>query len=273
MSQQLSDPLLDVCDHPHPYGVASDALGNLYIAFSPTLSTTAPLFPATPTLLISFSKDGIFRWKRLESTLRGGELAIAHGLLYPENSAVVFDAPSGSPTVALPFELGRAVVSGSRLIPAPVTNGTALTAFEAGQATTRWTHALPSGQAFAADQLRLATWTTSQGPRTVATTFTVDGAGLTRLYGVDVQNGLKAFACPVSLPNRTPPQLFEFANGGFSVMDGALDDQGNPGCEKCDPPFARSSAAFQTVSTPGLSISREPWVGTFGGADHDHHED
>ena len=273
MSQQLTDPLLDVCDHPHPYGVASDALGNLYIAFSPTISSTAPLFPGTPTLLISFSRDGIFRWKRLESTLRGGELAVAHGLLYPENSAVVFDAPSGTPTVALPFELGRAVISGSRLIPSPVPQGTALTAFEAGQSTTRWTHTLPAGQVFSADQLRLATWATSQGPRTVATTFTVDGVGLTRLYCIDVQNGLVAFSCPVVLPNRTPPQLFEFANGSLSVMDGALDDQGNPGCEKCDPPFARSSGAFQTIGTPGLSISREPWVGTFGGADHDHHED
>jgi hypothetical protein len=272
-SQQLSDPLLDVCDHPHPYGVASDTLGNLYIAFSPTLTSSAPLFPGTPTLLISFSKDGIFRWKRLESTLRGGELAIAHGLLYPENSAVVFDAPSGTPTVALPFELGRAVVSGSRLIPAPVPQGTSLTSFEAGQATTRWTHALPAGQAFVADQLRLASWATSQGPRTVATAFTTDGAGVMRLHAIDVQNGLTAFSCPVSLPTRTPPQLFEFANGSLTVMNGALDDQGGPGCEKCDPPFAHSSAAFQTITTPGLSISREPWVGTFGGADHDHHED
>ena len=51
-----------------------------------------------------------------------------------------------------------------------------------------------------------------------------------------------------------------------------MDVSGNPGCLKCDPPLAGSSAAFQTLDVPGLSIAAEPWVGTFGGAGHDHQE-
>jgi PQQ enzyme repeat len=276
MAQQVVDPLLAECVHPHPYGVASDSVGNLYIAFSPTHSTHAPLFPDTPTLLISFSHDGLFRWKRLETTLRGGELAIARGLLYPENSQVVLDAPTGQAQVALPLELGRAVISDSRLIPAPTAGGTTLSAFEAGQSQLRWSHTLPTGWTFWSDQLRLAQWSTSQGPRTVATTFVADATDtdtVYRLYAVDVHNGLAAFSCQVALPTRTPPQLFEVANGSLAVMNGALDGAGRPGCGKCDPPFASSSAAFQTLSTPGLSVAQEPWGGTFGGADHDHHED
>ncbi len=272
-AQRVTDPLLDECDHPHPYGVASDAIGNLYIAFSPTHSVHAPLFPDTPTLITSFSRDGIFRWKRLEATIRGGELAIAKGLLYPENSQVVLDAPTGQARIALPTELGRAVISESRLIPAPTAGGTTLNAFEAGQAQLRWSNTVPTGWTYWTDQLRLAQWSTSQGPRTVATSFVVDSSGVSRLYAVDTHSGLTAFSCPVALQSRTPPQIFEIANGSLAVMTGALDSTGQPACGKCDPPYALSSGAFQTLSTPGLSVAHEPWSGTFGGADHDHHED
>ncbi|HEY0883288.1 MAG TPA: hypothetical protein VGD87_17250, partial [Archangium sp.] len=69
-----------------------------------------------------------------------------------------------------------------------------------------------------------------------------------------------------------PPQLFEVANGSLGIMNGALDGLGNPGCSKCDPPLANSAGAFFSFSTPRLSIAEEPWVGTFGGAGHDHRE-
>ncbi len=275
-AQQVVDPLLEQCNHPHPYGVAADALGNLFIAFSPTVSPNAPLVPSDTTLMMSYSRDGVFRWKRLTTGLRGGELAIARGLLYPENSSVVLDATSGAARFALPDASGRTVVSHARVIPAPVAGGRILSGYEAGSLQLRWTRPLPGANHFWTDQLRLAKWQTSRGPRTVALTFVEDPTSglqpIRSLYGVDVQDGYEAFSCPVEVSGRTPPQLFEVANGSLAVMNGALDTQGNPGCGKCDPPFAGSAAAFFSIPTPTLSIAEEPWVGTFGGAGHDHRE-
>lgn len=275
-AQQVKDPLLDQCNHPHPYGVAADALGNLFIAFSPTVSPNAPLVPSDTTLMMSYSRDGVFRWKRVTTGLTGGELAVARGLLYLENSSVVLDATSGVARHALPSDVGRAVISHSRVIPAPVAGGRILAGYEAATLQLRWTRPLPGTKQFWSDQLRLAKWQTSRGPRTVALTFVEDpsdGLQPTRtLHAIDVQDGYEAFSCPVEVSGRTPPQLFEVANGSLAVMNGALDAAGNPGCGKCDPPFAGSAAAFFSVPTPTLSIAAEPWVGTFGGAGHDHQE-
>lgn len=276
--QRVNDPLLDVCNHPHPYGVAADSLGNLFIAFSPTQSPQAPLVPADTTLIMSWSRDGVFRWKRTNTGMRGGELAVARGLLYAEYTSVVVDATSGAPVFSIPTELGRSVTSSSRLIPAPIPNSTALAGYEAGQSQLRWTRSLPDSWTFWSDQLRLAQWDTSKGPRTVALTFVQNEAlGLRpayALYGIDVQDGSEAFMCPLELSSlRTPPQLFEVANGSLAIMNGAMDSlTGGPGCDKCDPPLAGSNGAFFSVQTPTLTIAEEPWVGTFGGAGHDHRE-
>ena len=276
-AQTLADPLLDVCNHPHAYGVAADAAGNLFIGFSPTVSQQAPLVPDDTTLIMSYSRDGVFRWKRLNSGMRGGELAVARGLLYAEYTSVVLDATSGQPGFALPQDLGRAVVSQTRLIPAPNEGANALNGYEAGALQLRWSATLPNSWTFWSDQIRLARWDTSKGPRTVALTFiqginTVYSTPQYSLYGIDVQDGSEAFNCPIQLPARTPPQLFEVANGSIGVMSGALDALGNPGCSKCDPPLAGSAGAFFSVPTRGLSIAQAPWVGTFGGAGHDHRE-
>lgn len=273
-AQPLEDPLLDVCNHPHPYGVVADAQGNLFIAVSPTQSPQAPLVPSNTTLIMSYSPNGVFRWKRLNEGMRGGELAVARGLLYAEYTSVVVDATDGHPVSSLPRDLGRAVVSRTRLIPAPLEGSTAITAYEAGTSELRWTKQLPESWHVHGDQLRLARWMTSQGPRTVALTWLRKGTSdELALYGVTVHDGSDAFLCPLDGTfARTAPQLFEVANGSLGVLTGAMDGNGNPGCTKCDPPLAGSSGAFTTVTTPRLSIAEEPWVGTFGGAGHDHHE-
>ena len=271
-AQQVTDPLLDACNHPHAYGVAADSIGNLFIAFSPTVSQQAPLVPDDTTLITSYSRDGVFRWKRLNGGMRGGELAVARGLLYAEYTGVVLDATSGQPTFSLPSNLGRAVVSQTRLIPAPEEGGVVLNGYEAGVLQLRWSATLPSSWVFWSDQVRLAKWQTSKGPRTVALTFVQNQSQAYGLYAFDVQDGAEAFNCPIALPARTPPQLFEVANGSLGIMSGALDFDGNPGCNKCDPPLAGSSGAFFSVPTRGLSVAEEPWVGTFGGAGHDHRE-
>lgn len=274
-AQQLTDPLLDVCDHPHAYGVAADAAGNLFIAFSPSRSQQAPLVPDDTTLIMSYSRDGVFRWKRLNEGLRGGELAVARGLLYAEYTSVVLEAVTGQPAFSLPGELGRAVISSSRLIPAPAAGANTLLGYEAGVLQQRWSARLPGAWTFWSDQLRLAKWQTSKGPRTVALTFVQDPTQdhpTFGLYAVDVHDGSEAFHCPLQLEARTPPQLFEVANGSLGIMNGAVDVLGNPGCNKCDPPLAGSTGAFFSVPVRGLSVAEEPWVGTFGGAGHDHRE-
>ncbi len=273
---QVREPLLDVCNHPHPYGVAADAVGNLFIAFSPSASQAAPLKPANPTLLMSFTHDGVFRWKLIEYQMTGGELAVARGLLYSENSEAVLLAATGQTAFLLPQTLGRVVVSDTRLIPAPVEGRSELASFEAGTASARWTHALPGPMRFWSDQIRLASWATSRGLRTVALTYVDDGSGLSSslaLRAINVKDGSEAFTCPLALSPPTPTQLFEVANGSLTMMAGALDDTGGRGCGKCDPPFAGSSATFWTVPLPGVGIAAEPWLGTFGGAGHDHREE
>jgi hypothetical protein len=274
--QQLKDPLLEACNHPHPYGVAADAVGNLFIAFSPTTSQQAPLKPGNPTLTVSFTRDGVFRWKRTDPNMPGGELAVARGLLYPENASVALLAATGVPAFSLPGALGRIVVSDARFIPAPVAGSQTLSGYEAGLNSLRWTHTLGSQSSFWSDQIRLASWSVPSGKRTVALTFVQDGAlGLTpiSLRAIHVSDGSEAFSCPVMMMPRTPVQLFELGANSLGMMEGALDDDGQPGCGKCDPPYAGSAAVFRHFALPGISVPVEPWIGTFGGPGHDHREE
>ncbi len=273
-SQPLQDPLLAACNHPHPYGAVSDAVGNLFIAFSPTLSAQAPLKPGKPTLLLSYTRDGIFRWKVTDASMEGGELAVARGLLYPENGEVVRTAATGAQAFAVPQTLGRIVVADSRFIPAPIPGQVSMMGYEAGQPALSWSHQLASPMRFWSDQLRLASWATSQGSETVALTFVQDpSTSVSSLRAIRVHDGSEAFTCPIASPMRTPPQLFEIANGSMGLMEGALDASQQPGCNKCDPPFAGSAAAFHSFKLPGISLPKAPWVGTFGGAGHDHREE
>jgi hypothetical protein len=162
---QLSDPMLELCNHPHPYGVASDSVGNIFIMFSSTKSASAPLIPEAPSLLMSYSRDGVFRWKRKENALVGGELAVARGVLYPENCGFAFLASTGAP-FSLPNGpasglFGRVVMSSDRLIPSPIIGSTRLYGYELANGQPRWTYTLPGGDNFASDQIRLASWNTT----------------------------------------------------------------------------------------------------------------
>lgn len=274
--QRIEDPLLDACNHPHPYGVAADAVGNLFIAFSPTTSQQAPLKPDRPTLTISYTRDGVFRWKTTDTSMPGGELAVARGLLYPENGSVALLAATGQPAFSLPEALGRIVVSDARFIPAPVAQATSLSGYEAGLNTLRWTHRLPGAQRFWSDQVRLARWSVPGGQRTVALTFVEDPADpLTpvSLRALNVNDGSEAFTCPLLMVPRTPAQLFEVGAGTLGLMEGAQSEDGAPACGKCDPPFAGSAATFRQFAVPGLSVAEAPWLGTFGGPGHDHREE
>ena len=266
-AQQVVDPVLSVCNHPHPYGFGADSLGDLFVSFSPTITSPAPLVPGTPTVVMSYTRDGVFRWKFTDFSLVGGELAVSRGLLYPENSASAVLTSSGQPAFSLTELFGRAVVSKQRTIVAPVEGATSLNGYESGTNSARWKHLLEPGQTFGSDQVRLASWSTRKGPTTVALTFTKKN-GRTQLHGIVARDGSEAFTCDVAMTGRTQPQLFEVAEGSMALMEGS------DACGKCDPPFAGSSAAFHSISLPLISPAIfEPWVGTFGGAGHDHREE
>jgi hypothetical protein len=265
-AQQVFDPILDVCNHPHPYGFAADSVGNLFISFSQTIGQPAPLVPGKNTTVMSFTRDGVFRWKFTDPHLVGGELAVATGLLYPENSSIAIMAATGQTAYTLSAPFGRLVVTGEHSVPAPNVGDSVLKGYEAGTATQRWTHTLSAGETFWSDQIRLAQWHVRDADRTVALTFT-QALGKTYLKAIDTRDGSEAFTCPMKLEGRSAPQLVEISEGAMALMEGS------DACGKCDPPFANSSAAFHTYPLRLISPALEPWLGTFGGPEHDHREE
>lgn len=269
-AQRVEDAFLDVCSHPHPFGVVSDAQGQLFIAFSHSEVGSAPLVPKTPSLLASYSRDGVLRWKRIEEFV-GGELASARGLIYPEKSGTAHSAATGAPyrLADLPNGVifGRIVATGDRVIPSPHPDTKVLSGYEQGSGWLRWQYFVPQGT-FISDQVRLASWKSSSKvpAETVALVFT-ERVGQPALTAINARTGLESWTCDVSHSYRSAPQLFEVANGSIALMEGAEE------CGKCDPSYAQSHAGFHSFGLNGIEIAKEPWLGTFGGAGHDHAED
>jgi hypothetical protein len=277
-AQELTDPLLSECNHPHPFGLASDSVGDLYLSFSRTVNVGAPLHPGSPTLMMAFSSDGVPRWRKTDA-FRAGELAVVNGLLLPERGTQAMSTSDGSAVASIPQEFGRVVATRSVVVPSAP--GTTVNAGVTTPAATRlqgyglpalgpvWTYTLRQGQSLTTKELRLATWPAGAGlpPETVVLTTAVDGDNQRLLVGVRAKDGSEAFQCPLSYSARTVTQLMELAPGALVMMDGATN------CGECDPPFAYSQARFMRFPMPGLLPAQEPWPGTFGGPGHDHHED
>lgn len=277
-AQELTDPLLAECNHAHPYGMASDVVGDLYLSFARSMNVGAPLESGSPTLLMAFSPDGVELWRKTES-FRSGELAVVDGLLLPEYSRQALSARDGSVVATLPQPFGRAVATrqvtvpsvrgttvnpGGALFKPTELNGYALPSL--GQA---WAYLLEEGLYFTSKELRLATLAPAAGlpPETLVLASAVADATHQRLLvAVRVSDGSEAFQCPLAYPARGIPQLMELAPGALVLMDGANR------CGECDPPFAYSQAQFHRFALPGVQPAREPWPGTFGGPGHGHHE-
>lgn len=272
-AQKLVDPLLLACNHPHPFGVASDTAGNLYMAFSPS-SGNAPLAPQAPTLLLSYDRHGKFRWRR-EEPYGGGELAVASGRVYPEGAIVPYDSKTGEPLFSSSGAgdrepLGRAVVSATRYVTSPwvspFVTDSSLHAYT-HNSIPDWTYHLSGNESFLSRELRMARWQASSSrPSELVVLAFATRDGQPSLVAVRERNGTELWKCAVDAPVMSAPQLFETANGYIGLMGGALT------CGDCDPPFANSSASFYRFDAPGLTVSEAPWPGTFGGADHDHLE-
>ncbi|HEX8821462.1 MAG TPA: tenascin-X [Archangium sp.] len=274
-AQTLEDPLLSRCDHPHPFGLASDTAGDLYVTFSPTVNSGAPLAAGSPTLVMAFSSDGVPRWRRT-LPFNGGELGLVRGLLLPEGGTEPLRTSDGEPVASLPLKLGRAVATREVVVPSPEgatvnpevvpPESPRLRGYTVPGVAPAWTYELPARTSFVSKELRLGTWQEGGVPRTMVLGFAAEGTS-PLLVGVRAQDGSEAFRCELGYTPRSVPQLFELGPGALTMMDGANR------CGECDPPFAYGKARFQRFTLPGLAPAEEPWPGTFGGPGHDHHED
>jgi hypothetical protein len=274
-AHKLTDPLLEVCNHPHPFGLASDTAGDLYVTFSPTVNTGAPLMPGAPTLVMAYTSDGMEKWRRT-LPISGGELGTVRGLLLPERASAALRTRDGTEVGALP-ELGRAVATREVVVPSPagttvnpdagVLVSPELSGYTVPGLAPAWRYRLPEGQSFASKELRLAETLPqrSQGPETLVLGFVAEGLTPT-LVGVRARDGSEAFRCALAYTPRSVPQLFELGPEFMMMMDGAQR------CGECDPPFAYSRPRFQRFPLEGLHPAVAPWPGTFGGPGHSHHE-
>ncbi|HEY8208257.1 MAG TPA: tenascin-X [Myxococcaceae bacterium] len=265
-ANKIEDPFLLRCDHPHPYGFSSDADGNLYIHFAPSLPGSAPLVPQAPGMFMSFTREGLQRWRR-EETWVGGEIAISHGRLFPERGDAVLSGVDGSRVASTPTQ-GRAVVSADRVVlgPQPFAPGGQLVGLNPDYSP-RWTRALSGPDVFLTQEIRLARWqpTGQDIPETVALAFAT-ASGQRELAAYRVADGKPVWSCSVPAAFRGEPNLFELVPGKLGLMSGAET------CGQCDPPYAHSHAAFSAFDVPTLSPVESPWPGTFAGPAHDGHE-
>lgn len=270
---RIEDPLLERTDHPHPFGVAADALGNVYLCFSPSreIPGSNGVMAGSPSLFIGLSRNGQERW-RAHHDFIGGELAIANGILYPERAEQAFSAVDGRALASMP---------GGKLV---VGDGTAVTFSAPGSSAQlegrtvpslrlAWTHPLPGGFVMNSPLLALARWTPRPGvDRAVVISQLVRTGPVSvpdALLGVEAQSGKQAFLCPIQAPaggSLRSAQRLHSAGGFVAMMEGATPTGD-------DPPFANSAARFTRWALPTLQTPVAPWSGEFGGYDHDHQEE
>lgn len=273
----LSDPLLDRSDHPHPFGLAADRVGNSYVAFSPVASSPDldGLTPASPTLLVSFNPEGRLRWKQTYD-FTGGELAVGSGLLLPERAGEAYSTTDGLRMGAVEGP-GRVGIAPGRVVLPPVEGGLTLSAVTAPMLGPAWEapYTLPEGHTFSTRRLALARWQ----PRREVDRLVALGVARSRpplaessvLVAVELEGGREAFVCRLQEPDLGGDRLGEVhrlhvSGERLGVMD-ATTTQGE------DPPFAYGQARFTRYRVEGLTDAPVAWSGEFGGPDHDQQED
>ncbi len=262
----LTDPIFTTCDHPHSYGVAVDAQSNLYLAFTAS-DLDNPATSLTGTTLFSYSPALQLRWRAFAPGLKGGELAIADGLLFQEHSAEVRSTQTGAAVATLPGPFGLGVIGAGAAVSSQP-GARALTTLGTATQQPGWQRALTG--TLGRTPLTLASWQSPWGPREVALAFTTSG-GQVLLEGTEVLTGAAAFSCAVALPEV--PAMTAMTPGGLGVMVGAVPLSASwPACDDCDPKFARTRSAFGWLPLPGLGPSTSAWPGAWGDEGHSHHE-
>lgn len=269
-ARRVENPIFEVCTHPHPYGAAVDASGNVYLAFTPS-GQDNPATALEDTLLMSYSPVLQPRWVHPVAGLPGGELSVAGAWLFHERSASAFSTTTGAPGggIAVPFGLG--VATRDLLIAAPADQTVRLEAFDGMTLTTKWQRQTNGVPWFTGAPLALATFATPSGPRPVVLAF--DSDGLTHaVSATDTETGAELFRCPMAVPET--PGFVSPSAGGLAVASQALTKPSTlDPCLQCDPRFARSRMVFQWFDMPGLSPGVGRWPGLNGGVGHDHRED
>ena len=256
---------------PIPFGVAADALGNVYLSFSPSQSRQGQdgVIAGNPTLLLSISREGQERW-RLQHDVQGGELAVAEGVLYPERSVRAFSALDGSVVAPLDHH-NPTVVGGGHAIVADDQGG--LVARRSPTLEPGWTLPPPPGTGGRAPSWRSRggsrdrRWIARSCSSTCSCPATSWGAVRSGAWTRGPGSRPSSVHCVQSAGQPlAPAQRFHSAGGFVALMDLA-----RPAGD--DPPYASSSARFTRYALPTLATPEAPWSGRFGGYDHDHQED
>lgn len=269
-ARRVEHPIFDVCTHPHPYGAAVDAAGNLYVAFTPS-GQDNPASALDDTILMSWSPVLQPRWVHRASGLEGGELAVAGGWLFHERTASAFSTATGAPSGGLAVPFGHGAATRDLVIPAPAALTVRLEAFDGVTLAARWQRQTNGVPWFTGAPVTLARLATARGPRPVVLAFDTDGLAHA-VSGTDVETGAELFRCPLDLPEA--PGLVSPTLGGLVVASEPVPVfAGADECLRCDPRFARTRMQFRWYPLPGLLPGEGRWPSLNGGVGHDHRED
>jgi len=263
-SRFISDPIFQTCDHPHSYGVATDAQGNVYLAFTPSAGDN-PATSLTGTTIFSFTPALRQRWRVFATGLKGGELSVGEGLLFTEHGDEARSTQTGLgvASMAAPFGLG---VIGAGTFVGTQSNVQQLAGVSTSTQQPRWR--APLTGTTGRTPLTVAQWASPWGPRELVLAFTRAGAGRVLLEGTELLTGATAFTCEATL--RELPTMTAMVDGGIGVV--IPYDPMAPGCDDCDPRHARTRNSFAVLPLPGLSVSTSPWTAAWGDQRHSHHE-
>ncbi|MFT3708211.1 MAG: hypothetical protein QM817_11210 [Archangium sp.] len=264
-SRFINDPIFGgTCNHQHSYGVAVDAQSNIYLGFTAS-STDNPAATMTGTTIFSFSPSLQPRWRVHDASLAGGELAVANGLLFQENTNEVRSSMTGTTVATFASRFGGGIVGDGVAVQLDQQNRTVEAISTSGTHPVAWTYTLrgqPERQ-----PLFGAKWASPWGEREVALAITND-QGQVRLEGIELITGAKAFDCPLSVSEV--PIAASVTQGGLGLMFGVTPAADS--CANCDPRYARTKNRFAFIPLPTLSPSDAPWPATWGNEGHTHHE-
>jgi hypothetical protein len=251
-SAHIENPIFEVCNHPHPYSLAVDTTGDIYIAFSPSRNDN----PATwlnESSVFALRRDLTQKWTRGEGEFLGDLLPTSFQLCHGRNS---FDSASGTinsvsgpcsapthlrslqATIGL-MAVGVYINSSRKMFPFPVP--VRLESYVATLATKGKTEIL----------------------------LVSDREGILSGFDLhsDTERLTRLFECHVESPG--PALMMSGAQGKWGFMSKPTFNP-VPNCSDCDPQFAQTQNIFWTLDLPLLSPSTSPWPERFGSSTHDH---
>jgi hypothetical protein len=267
VARLIEDPIFQTCNHPHSYGVASDAQGNVFFAFTPS-AQVSPALPdpnAAGTVILSYSPAGVLRWRHFVPQMPGGEIAVGRGVLTVETGSLIYDAARGVAIDAFSIPFGEGLIADEWVLAAPKGVVAELRQPGSGRAPVAWEP--PASVRASRSGVRGAIW--KAGPIALRLSSLPTGTEL-EAYSLDrFQTGTVApiWTCPIG--DAGTPVAFEVRPNGVAVMTDVT--HGGAGlCENCDPPYAGTRSRFINVEVPGLALPSMPWAGPWGGAEHGH---